>query len=245
MFRRTFEENAPHITFSADWRQRPFGHLVPGATVAIAYDPNRLPSDPDITVFHQFAPNGPVTAKQLERPTGQVIRRYSDDPVEATMMTGSIAIPLDAEELIMWFGNRGGQWDSDFGRNYVFRFTSIDIQGEHATVVSDPQTPFAAFEVELTALPVIDSVTVGFTVTNGRFAGSVPLRAGELADGRRQWSAHGISVPRGANIRFSFLYTVDGRAFVDDNDGVGFFAPRPLPTHRPAAFLAALQERTT
>ncbi|HKO55819.1 MAG TPA: DUF6209 family protein [Thermoanaerobaculia bacterium] len=239
MFRRTFEENPPHITFSADWQQRPFGNLVPGATVAISYDPNRLPADrDDITAFYRFAPNGPIGSKQLDKPTGQPVRRYSNDPVEATMMTTSIVIPVHAEELIVWFLNTGSQsWDSNYGHNYVFRFTSIDIQGEHATVVG------GAFEVELTALPVIDSVAVNFTVTNAPrpFSDSVPLSAGEIANGRRPWSAHGISVPRGANIRFSFAYTVDGRTFIDDNDGVGFFAPKPLPTHRPAAFVAALE----
>jgi len=260
MFRRTFEGNPPHITFTADWRQWPHGGLVPGATVAISYDPNRLPNERStyngvptwsIVAFHQFAPNGPVFSKPLDAPTGQVVQRYSDDPVEATMMTTSIEIPSDAEELILWFLNTGrsGQqfWDSDYGANYVFRFTSLDIQGEHAAVVSDPQTPFAGFEVSLTALPVVESVVVSFTVTNAPreqpFGGAIPLQAGAIAHGRRPWSASGISVPRGANIRFSFVYTVNGRTFIDDNDGTGYFAPKPLPTHRPEAFVAALQAR--
>ena len=259
-FHRIFEGSAPHITFTATWQQIPFGHLVPGSTVLIDYDPRRLPNERSnyngvptwsITAFYQFAPKGAVAGKQLEIRTGDLVERYSPDPMEATMMSTSIEIPEDAAELILWFLNTGrsGQqfWDSAYGANYVFRFTSIDIEGEHARIVSDPETPYSAFQVELTARPEIDSVSVAFEVTNspaGRpFRGSVPLHPGELANGRRNWSAFGISVPRGANVRFSFCYTVEGRTFVDDNDARGFFAPKPLPTNNPEAFLAALARR--
>jgi hypothetical protein len=34
---------------------------------------------------------------------------------------------------------------------------------------------------------------------------------------------------------------VNGRTFVDDNDGTGFWAPKPLPTHNPQKFTAALK----
>ena len=55
----------------------------------------------------------------------------------------------------------------------------------------------------------------------------------------------GVAVPRGANIKFSFTYTVDGRTFVDDNDGTGFYAPKPLPTHDPRKYVAAVKAATT
>jgi len=237
MFRRAFEGNAPHITFTADWRQIPFGNLVPGATVTISYDPNRLRSVP-IAAFYQFAPSGPIATKLLEIPTGKVVERYSDDPVEATMMTAAIDVPDDAAELILWFRS-ADEWDSNYGRNYVFRFTSLDIAGEHATVAGDK------FEVELTALPVVENVIVDYVITNSptHHPATAPLTPGALADGRRAWSARGISVPRGANVRFGFRYDVEGRTFVDDNNGAGFWAPKPLPTHNAAAFLAALRER--
>jgi len=63
MFRRTFEGNAPHITFTADWRETTFGNLVPGRTVQILYDPARLPQERSsyngmptwsITAYYQF-----------------------------------------------------------------------------------------------------------------------------------------------------------------------------------------------
>ena len=116
MFRRTFADNAPHITFTGTWEQLPFGNLVPGATALIAYDPNRLPEERStyngaptwsITAFYRFSPNGPVASRQLDIQTGDVVARFSDDPVEATMMTTSIEIPSDAEELSLWFLNTG------------------------------------------------------------------------------------------------------------------------------------------
>src|SRR3954469_461018 len=147
MFRRTFADNAPHITFTKNWEQLPFGNLVPGSTVVIAYDPNRLPNERSnyngaptwsITAFYRFSQNGPIASQQLEIQTGDVVTRFSDDPVEATMMTTSIDIPSDAAELMLWFINSGQSgfqyWDSDNGQNYIFRFTSIDIQGENAPV---------------------------------------------------------------------------------------------------------------
>jgi hypothetical protein len=246
MFRRTFADNAPHITFTKTWEQLPFGNLVPGSTVVIAYDPNRLPNersnDWSITVFYRFSANGPLASQQLEVCTGEVVTRISDDPVEATMMTASIPIPEDAEELVLWFLNTGrsgaDQWDSNLGANYVFRFTSIDIQGENATVAGDE------FEVDITALPVVENVIVDYKVINHPpISGSVPLTPGTIANGRRPWSAHGIPVPTGANVWFTFRYTVDGRAFVDDNDCAGFYAPKPIPTNNPAKFLAAMEKR--
>jgi hypothetical protein len=258
MFRRTFQGNAPHITFARNWQQIQFGNLVPGWTVQIAYDPGRLPEersdyngDPTwtITAFYQFSPGGPVRGNQLETPTGQVVARIADDPAEATFMTTSIDIPDDAQELIMWFLNTGQSgrqfWDSNEGANYIFRFTSLDIQGENATVVSDPETPFGGFEVSVTALPEVADVVVNFEVINNPpddpFAGNVPLVAGELEDGRRTWAVSGVAVPRGANIRFQFTYAVGGRTYVDDNDGTFFYAPKPLPTHNPRKYMAALE----
>ncbi|HEX9983960.1 MAG TPA: DUF6209 family protein [Thermoanaerobaculia bacterium] len=258
MFRRTFQGNAPYLTFTADWQQIPFGHLVPGQTVRINYDPNRLPQERSyyngsptwfITVFYQFASNGAVQSQQLDMPAGVAPARYANDPVEASFMTAAIDIPNDAEELIVWFMNTGQSglqyWDSDYGANYIFRFTSIDIQGEEANVTSDPQTPYSGFNVSMTALPEVENVSVSFKVTNNPpdnpFESTVDLSAGELTNGRRAWSAAGILVPYQARIRFSFNYTVNGRTFVDDNDGTGFWAPKPLPTHDPQKFTAAVK----
>lgn len=246
MFRRTFADNAPHITFTRT-TQLPFGNLVPGSTVVIAYDPSRLSDEQgaparSITIFYRFSSNGPITSQQLDTPTGQVVARFSDDPVEATMMTTSISIPSDAEELIAWFMNTGQSgmqsWDSDNGQNYVFRFTSIDIQGENATVTN------GSFEVDLTALPVVENVVVDYKVINHPpMAGSAPLTPGAIVNGRRSWSVHGIDVPPGANVWFTFRYAVSSRPFIDDNDRAGFYAPKPIPTQNPQVFLAAMAKR--
>jgi hypothetical protein len=251
MFRRTFADNAPHITFTKTWEQLPFGNLVPGSTVTILYDPNRLPDERSnyngvptwsITAFYRFSPDGPIGSQELKTRTGQVVSRFSDDPVEAAMMTAAIAIPANAEEVIVWFMNSGRSgfeyWDSDYGQNYIFRFTSIDIEGENATVNN------GTFEVDITALPVIQTVTVDYKVINHPpTAGSVPLSPGQTVDGRRPWSAHRITVPAGANVWFTFSYSVDGRTFIDDNDRAGFYAPKPIPTNNPEKFLAAMAKR--
>lgn len=237
MFRRTFEANRPHITFAAYGQQRVTGNFVPGSTVAVDYDPGRIPGAKSITAFYQFGANTPVASKQLEVTTGEIVERYSDDPVEATMVTTTIDIPADAPSLTMWFSSDAG-WDSDNGRNYVFRFTSLDVQGEHAHVDG------TAFSVELTTLPFIESVSVNYAVINNpgqEYRGSVPLTPGALENGRIAWSATNITVPSGATVRFSFVYRVEGRTFEDDNDGHGFYAPKPIPTYSPAAYLAALK----
>jgi hypothetical protein len=260
MFRRTFQGNAPYITFTRTWEQVPFGNFVPGQTVQIAYDPNRLPQERSsydgvptwsITAFYQFAPNGPVQSRQLDMPAGPSPVRFSPDAVEATFMTTSIDIPDDAGELILWFLNTGQSgmtyWDSAYGANYVFRFTSLDIEGQEANVTSDPATPYSAFNVSMTALLVVENPEVAFQVTNNPpgqpLAGTIALTPGQVENGRRAWSAGGIAVPDNARIRFSFRYTVDGRTFLDDNDGTGFWAPKPLPTHDPVKFAQAIQTR--
>ncbi len=260
MFRRTFEGNAPHITFTADWRETPFGDLVPGRTVQIQYDANRLPEERSsyngsptwsITAYYQFAANGPVQSKQLEMPAGEPPRRFAADSAEASFMTTAIDVPEGASELIMWFLNTGRSgmqyWDSAYGANYVFRFTSLDIQGEEASVSSDPATPYSGFNVSMTALPEVANPSVTFTVANAPpdqpFEGNVPLTAGDVVNARRAWSVSGVAVPYQARVRFSFRYTVNGRTFIDDNDGTGFWAPKPLPTHDPEKFIAAMKER--
>jgi hypothetical protein len=242
MFRRTFQGNAPHITFTRSWQQVPFGNLVPGQTVRISYDPHRLgfPPPPSVTAFHRFSRTGPVGAKQLDLPSGRIITRIADDPYEANFMTTAIEIPDDAEMLILWFMGESGPvlWDSAHGANYSFRFTSLDIQGEQATVTD-------GFQVSLTALPEVDNVTVHFKVINNPpgepFEGNVPLLAGDVENGRRTWQNSGVAVPPEANIRFHFTYAVDGRTFTDDNDGTGFFAPKPPPLHDPRKYAAALR----
>ena len=236
MFRRTFQGNAPHITFTRSWQQAPFGNLVPGRTVRISYDPHRLgfPPPQSVTAFHQFSLGGPVHTKQLDTPSGMIVTRIADDPYEANYMATAINIPADAEMLIFWFmGDE--RWDSDSGANYWFRFTSLDIQGENATV-SD-----GGFEVTLTALPEIEDVFVHFKVINipSGQTGSVPLVPGLVENGRRTWEVSGVAVPQGANVRFEFTYSVNGRTFRDDNDGTGFYAPKPESTHDPRKYQAA------
>lgn len=252
MFRRTFQGNAPHITFTRGGRQVPFGNLVPGQTVRISYDPHRMGAPPQrVTAFHQFSQNGPVGAKQLDVPTGQIVTRIAEDPYEATFMTTAIEIPEDAELLILWFAATGPSgeelWDGDNGANYWFRFTSLDIQGENATVAFDPAASDAAFEVSLTAVPEVEDVAVHFKVINNPpdqpFTGSVPLTARAVENGRRTWEAGGVAVPGGANVRFAFTYKVAGRTFTDDNDGTGFYAPKPEPTHNPRKYAASGSRR--
>ena len=261
MFRRTFEGNAPHITFTADWRETTFGNLVPGRTVQILYDPARLPQERSsyngmptwsITAYYQFTANGVVQSRQLEMPAGEPPMRFAaGDLAEASYMTTAIDIPEEASELIVWFLNTGRSgmqdWDSAYGANYVFRFTSLDIQGEEASISSDPATPYSGFNVSMTALPEVENPSVTFTVTTAPpdqpFEGNAPLVAGDLVDGRRAWSVSGVVVPYQARVRFSFRYSVGGRTFVDDNDGTGFWAPKPLPTHHPEKFLAAVKGR--
>ncbi|MEL7036653.1 MAG: DUF6209 family protein [Cyanobacteria bacterium J06592_8] len=127
------------ITFtSGDWQENLQGELIPGGTLKISYDSQRLTVARDyhygqpawnITAYIQFQANGAVQNKPLQ-PVGQ-----------EGILTAEFHIPYDAQEVVMWFYNWGYYtgynkpecYDSNENRNYRFPVTK-----EEAEVIPSP-----------------------------------------------------------------------------------------------------------
>ncbi len=243
--RRFGSEKPAQITFTLDYHELITGNLVSNANCFISYDPTRIvPADsgyihghPDQPVIlnYQFSANGPVSSQALASHIGLLEFAVLDPTGGGSMLDGEIAIPAEAEELIIWFsyvdGNGVTHYDSDLGKNFRFRFASEDIQLLQAVVTSDPQTPYSGFGVEVAADPEITGISVRFTAINSPdFPKSqVPLsNTGKTTpDGMAIWSVFGIAVPYKANIRFKLYYVINGITYKDDNAGKYFMAPIP------------------
>lgn len=116
------------IFSSGDWQETVKGEIVPGGTLKISYDSQRLTVARDshygqpawnITAYIQFQAGGAVQNKPL-LPVGQ-----------EGILTEEFHIPYDAQEVIMWFYNWGYYtglnkpecYDSNENRNYHFPVT--------------------------------------------------------------------------------------------------------------------------
>jgi hypothetical protein len=236
MIRRAFEDKGAQITFTKDFHETVMGDLLPGKDFIIYYDADRLPQERStynglpawsIVAYVKFSPSDQPKSFPLESETGIVTTKRTPLPEGGTMMKTQVRVPANAQEVILWFVNSGRSgavyYDSDYGRNYTFRFVSRDIRVLSATVVSDPQTPYSGFGVEVSAAPEISQVSVHFTVLNNPvpFSGTVAL---QKTGSDNIWSASGIGVPYRAVIRFEILYVVDGSTYTDDNHGQGYLA---------------------
>jgi hypothetical protein len=250
MYPRQSLDQLPQITFTLDHHELVTGNLLPGCPCVLRYDPLRLlsPEDPDhlqavstmpVTAYVRFSPLGPIYSFDLQSRTGRLRHPDVDITGQGTMQTGQFDIPTDAEEVIVWFSVRmpdgSIQWDSAYGANFHFRFTSRDLAVLRTTVTNDQQIPYSRFAVEVAADPAITSITARYRVVNDRTGDSrrseVPLSPTGAADeqGRKIWSVSGIAVPHRAVVAFDLVYVAGGHRFTDDNEGRYFLAPMPSP----------------
>jgi hypothetical protein len=242
MIARALEHRAADILFRLDFQNEVTGNLLPGTSVTVLYDAERLPYERSmegmspawsISAYVKFAPQGPARAYPLWTRTGMVLTgtKQLNDPGEGTMLQCEIDIPADAQYVEMWFVNTGksGQmyYDSAYGHNYVFRFTTQDIQVVSATVMSSYPTPYSRFDLTVSAAADVTAVAALYWTNNINPAqkGQVHLAISGAgpAPGWQTWQGDQI-VPYQAVIMFDAQYIAEGRTFVDDNSGRHFLA---------------------
>jgi hypothetical protein len=156
----------------------------------------------------------------------------SNDTAEGNIMCCRIDIPSGVDHLTLWFlgtyATGAQQWDSDFGKNYIFRFMVEDFDVDKAEVVPDAAKPLAWFRVEATAAPDVTDIGVDYQVVNQAAAFQSPHEFLALspsgppdAEGNRKWSG-AAPVPRNAVIQLSFRYQAWGNEHFDTNSGHGY-----------------------
>ncbi|HEY0159330.1 MAG TPA: DUF6209 family protein [Thermoanaerobaculia bacterium] len=235
---KRFLTGHPRVSFTCNHWINLTGALKPGGRCVIAYDPTRIvpPGDP-----YRFGdPNRPVTAGIRFHPTGEetvvtlvsaggIIENPEIDPSGAgSMLFAEIRIPEEVDELEFWFSfvdHLGTTvWDSNGGHNHHVRFPAHDIKVEKATLVNDPQSPFAKLSIAVTTQPEVDSVTARYRIVNDPTRGDTTTEYKLKGEGGGAWAAGAIPVPHGATVLFDVVYTARGREFVDNNAGHSFLA---------------------
>jgi hypothetical protein len=240
---RALPNTPASILFRRNFRHHVTGSLKPGAHLLVFYDAERMTQERSfegdkpawgITMHARFVPGGNVLSMALWSRTGIILTgvKTSDDPGEGTMLKCDFEIPGNAQFVEMWFTNSGRSgatyFDSDFGKNYLFRFTARDISPPAAVVLFDRAAGQSEFQMELSAAPEIGAVAADYWVVNvtpplHAEAALVP-DAQPAASGRRTWHTQGLRFPYKAVIAFDLRYTVNGREAVDDNSQRHFLA---------------------
>lgn len=240
MARRLFRNDRPTITFTKDFRQLVHGNLEPGTTVMIVYDAERLPNERStdngqkawtIQAFYKFTEQGEVRSTDLWSETGEVLTKVDNEPGEGTMMICSIELPADADHLTLWFlntGKTGAQfWDSNFDRNYIFRFVTNDFHITSVRVVPDTTKPMSWFEMQIVAQPEIYDLIAAYGIMNAPTQTKtehhlVLTPSSSLnSEGLRPWSGR-TPVPQNAVVQFTITYNAYGNPHRDTNSGKGY-----------------------
>lgn len=240
MARRLFRDDRPTITFTRDFRQLVHGNLEPGKSVMIVYDAERLPNERSvdngqkgwaIRALYKFTEQGEVHATDLWSETGEILTKVGYEPGEGTMMICSIDLPADADHLTLWFlntGKSGAQfWDSNFGRNYIFRFVANDFHVTSVRVVRDTTKPISWFELQIVARPEIYDLIALYRIMNDPAQANTEQHLALTpssslnSEGLRPWSGRS-TVPEKAVVQFIITYNAFGNAHSDTNSGKGY-----------------------
>ncbi len=222
-------DEIPQIVFGRDWSQAVRGQLQPGRAFHLSYDSARLPEVRDtynglptwsIVAFAQFhPPDGPVTKKALEFHHGEVMGQTFD-------------IPPDADELVLWFSNSGRSgrvfYDSDYGRNYRFRFPGHDIRLVSARFSAEGDDEYGGLSVAVSTPPTVCNVGLEYSISTDQgpypSKGCICLEVTGEENRRKQWSISEYMVPARRGLEFSISYQIGGHRFRDDNGGRGYEA---------------------
>jgi hypothetical protein len=222
MIRRMFSGDTPTITFTKDYRQLLHGDLLPGRSVRIKYDADRLPADrSDVTkAFYKFVESAEPQSTELHSKTGRLLTKVTLDTGEGTMITGQIEIPGDADHLTIWFlnvGKSGEQyWDSNHGKNYIVRFTTEDID------IDSVEVSGGMFRIAVNASPEISDLAVHYRIMNTPAGpNAAPEQVLRLTRSGEKWSGS-VPVLEGAVIRFTVHYQAYGNPYADTNNGKGY-----------------------
>lgn len=237
MTRRLFSNDPPRIIFTKDFRVIVHGDLGPSRTAKVLYDSSRLPEEcTTIKAFYKFVEAGRVHEVDLWTESGAIQTKMSLDTAEGNIRVCNINIPQGVDHVSLWFlGTEpsGAQsWDSNFGKNYIFRFMVEDFDVDVVEVKPDPTKPMAWFHAEVTAVPDVADISVVYSVVNEQpgthaheehpheYLGLAAAGSPD-ASGKRKWSGS-APVPQNAVIKYSFLYTAWGNIHTDTNSSHGY-----------------------
>jgi hypothetical protein len=116
------------VTFATGWQSSSQGTLTGGGKLDVAYDIYRMPQTLSCTTdgvaafatnaFVQFQPGGQLITEPVAGPLDSTTNRYASLPLE-------FDVPAGTSSAALWFDTSSDctgptQWDSDYGRNYVF-----------------------------------------------------------------------------------------------------------------------------
>ncbi len=235
MLERTHAGVPALLTFTKDYREFLRGDLVPGGSVEIYFDAERLPQVIDqpeafIDCHVAFWNGKPPTAYRLESYGGLLQHKAGNEPGGGSMLSGRIDIPQNAQQLELWFtatiGNSQLAYDSDMGKNFSFPFVQQDVR------VLDADVRSGRFSVSLETARGVSDPFLDYRVTNKQPIAPKPTRvglspAGKAADGWDKWVTPEVRVPDGAVVSFSLTYRRGTHEYFDDNHHAGYLAPRP------------------
>jgi hypothetical protein len=237
---------AARLIFTLDFHELLKGDLEPGNLCTLAYAPNRIVPDDEVSsqaynvrpvVAHlQFHQSAPPISLPLAGWRGDPMIALTETDEDGAVLRTTFTVPSDAEWVMVWFSYTDSDghtlYDSDFGKNFMFRFLARDLMLLEAAVVSEAGRPTATFICRVSTAPEVDSVRVRYRITNQR--PEPPRRVVELSQGpgpdvsaRRIWEARDITVPPHSTLAFDLQYFVGDRIFKDDNQGQYFLAMDP------------------
>ncbi|MEJ0040592.1 MAG: DUF6209 family protein [Gammaproteobacteria bacterium] len=229
--KRIFASEPGQIRFTEDFHEQTRGCLLPGKPITLEFADVRIPDEPSglaqIAACVQFdqglAQSIPLQLRKAWRDIDPALTEAG----EGNLWVGAITAPPHTRELVLWFekvapsGKR--YYDSRFGKNYWFRFTSLDVSTPDAGVDA------RGFHVTVDAQSDVGSIVVPYQILNrGLVSGALELRAVDTgADSdRRTWSGSAPLDPN-AVVSFDVAYTVSGRSYTDDNQRRHYTAPDP------------------
>jgi hypothetical protein len=247
-------EPPPTILFRRDFKEHVRGVLRPSVRLFVVYDAERLPYERSmrgsqagwwITMFARFVPDGAVINLNLWSRTGLILtEKATDEPGEGTMMKCDLQIPHEAQFVELWFMNSGDSgrtyFDSDYGKNYRFEFTALQVDILDAWVKERDQKTTAEassgqLQVRIAADRRVTAISINYfywnTGVNPPVRGRIDLKTTSTEESDRSiWENDPISVPTGTAVNFDVEYVVNGRPQIDDNSGRHFLIPdRPKP----------------
>jgi hypothetical protein len=145
------------------------------------------------------------------------------------MLKTEFPLPETCDEIECWFsyldatGSR--HWDSAGGANFHLRFPTHDLHIHRAQSSIAPDAH--RLEVKVSAIQRVQAIDLRWRVTQPAAESlrqSSPLGVETREDERTLWSTprDGIVLPPGATVVFDLTYMVDGRKFVDNNEGTWY-----------------------
>src|SRR6266702_944166 len=135
MIKRIFTSEPAHIRFTENYHEQVRGCLLPGKPIYVEFADVRIREEPSaaarVLMCAQFD-RGPAQHVLLHlRSSWRNINPGLTEPGEGNFWCGTLTPPQDSREISVWFvktGPSGSQYyDSRFGADYWFRFTSLDL----------------------------------------------------------------------------------------------------------------------